>query len=390
MDRTALFSGQAAGLIGDRPDVLVDPEWDAVFETAAGQAGAAAAAAVGGPEVATIGDEIGRALWRSIAGEVANPEDEFKRHVLARLENIEQKLDKILDFFARDLTGVVRVATQQALAQDINNQLNAARREADGVFATVSKAELTDAEFAFALQTASDVFKLGIRLMLYGQEFYPAVVHSYVSGLALYGKLSKLRPKWTGALVTFAGAYHEFAEHCLAESVPLGYWPNPIPAETMKMASDRIAREDAWTPLVLRDVRSRRVTWLLATNGASIAHGGWFETVNGPNFNGNYTFYFSGIDGQALPTSREELIRRLTSAPLNWEIPQFREVFEVADSPKRDGYAETVTQLWSAQSMEQRNAAGRPMVTQAIQALTHLRDSTASVVSLKRLVRRKP
>ena len=381
------FLGRPLAADADYSDAVeggLSTEWDNVLKIAAGKGGAALATAFAGPEAADLGDAIGKAIYRSIMGDGPDPNEEFKREVLVRLERIESKLGEIIRFLQQDLARVTRVAASDALAIDVALELTAVRTTTAGFIASLSrrKAPPTGDEFAAALTAANRSFELGIKLAHYGQEWHAGVIHAYVSGLSLYGRLVRHRPYFRKALGIYANAYNIYAKACIADQVPNGYWVDPAPVETFVMAKRRIEQERVTIENTLARVRRGRVHYLLATNSPTVAHGGWFEMVDdGKGLNGNYDFWYP-VD-QAFPVNRDELIKKVTSALIGWEIPGFREIFEVAEYPRRDGYAETVAQLWSALLTEQRNNAAEPRVKAAIQAISSLLESSSALASEK-------
>jgi hypothetical protein len=356
------------------------PEWDKVFQIASGKAGEALGIAVAGPAGAELGEAIGAAIWRSIMGNPEDPEEEFRREVLARLDRIESKLGEILKFLQQDFPDICRVATSEALVIETIKELVGARIEVAGWVTRIkeTKGKLSSAEFGMALTAANKTFQLGIKLLHGGQEWYTSIVHAYTAGLSLYGHLLRYRPGYHNFLVGYVQDFHEFANACMKYSLPEDFWMYPPPKETFAMAQRRIADEIQWSAGVLERVRKGRVTYLLATNGPAMAYGGWFETANnGEGFNGNYTFWYP-FGGEEPPKSRDELIKKVTS--LGWEIPSFRAVYEVADSPRRDPYAETLGQLWSALSMEKRNMTAEPTAKQAKMAIAALNESALKIL----------
>lgn len=378
-----ILGGQESGEASSKNDVEIDQ----LLKKAAGAAGEALAVYAFGPAAAQAGQALGEAIFGAIVGGIEDPEHAFREEVGNSLQRIEGKLNDIINFLQRDLPQVVRVITNDSFATNLSLQLAANRATTLGMLHTLSSCQgaIPDDEFVLAVNIANKSFELGITLMHYGQEWYSGVIHAYVNGLTLYGRLIRQRKAFQGFLVEYALVYQEFVRACLSDFVPSSYWVAPPPAENFAMAKSRIAREETYTTQVLTRVREGRVSYLLGLNSPLGAYGGWYTMVsNGTGFDGNrlyieYTVGPRGV-GDPIPQCRSEaeLIARSTAA-LHWEIPSFKEVIDITKNFRRDPYEEMVQVLCSALSTENRNKLTKPAVLVAVATLEAIEQSIAQL-----------
>lgn len=343
-----------------------------------------------GPEASQAGKVLGEAIYRSIIGGVEDPEQAFREEVGKSLQRIEGKLNDIITFLQRDLPQVVRVATNDSIATNLTLQLAANRATTLGMLHTLSsrKGEIPDDEFLLAINIANKSFELGITLMHYGQEWYSGVIHAYVNGLTLYGRLIRRRKEFRGFLIEYALVYKEFVAACLSDSVPTGYWVAPSPVESFAMAKSRIAREEPATSKILARVREGRVAYLLGLNSPLGAYGGWFAMVNGgAGFDGN-RLYIQYIQENTEPIAQiplydteEELLAR-SMVDMRWEVPDFKDIIDMKIDFRRDPYEEMVQCLWSALSTESRNKVAKPAILEAVAALYAFGQSIDQLTSM--------
>lgn len=367
---------------------ISNAELDQNLQEAAGAAGGALAGYLFGPEAAPVGAALGEAIYSAIVGNGDDPEAEFRKEVIASLQRIESKLNDVITFLQKDLPQVIRVAVNNAIATNLVLQLEANRTTTLGMLRTLSgqPGPIPDDQFLLAINIANRSFETGIALMHYGQEWYSGVIHAYVNGLALYGRLVRSRKAYYGFLVEYASTYKLFVDACLADAVPQAYWVAPAPNESFAMAKLRIAEEEVSNGVILSDVRAGRVNYLLALNGKSIAYGGWFELVNnGTALNGDDLFILQnnmGIDNFPPQESQEEFISLLKNT-YNWKVPSFKPVIQIEQEPRRNGYEEMVQVLWTAISSDARNIVIKPAVLEAVGSLEALRESAGHLAGPK-------
>lgn len=371
----------------ERGNAKSDAEVDKHLQEAAGAAGGALAGYLFGPEAAPIGDALGQAIYQAIAGAGDDPEAEFRNQVVASLQRIESKLNDVITFLQRDLPQVIRIANNDALATNLVQQLEANRTTTLGMLRTLSSqtGPIPDDQFIFAINIANRSFETGIALMHYGQEWYSAVIHAYVNGLALYGRLVRARKAYHGFLVEYALTYKEFVDACLADVVPAAYWIAPPPNESFAMAKTRIAKEEISNGVTLADVRAGRVTYLLALNSTSIAYGGRFELINdGTALNSENIWIIQNTAGVEIfpPQATQEELIALLKKNFNWQVPSFKPIVQIQQEPRRNAYEEMVQILRAALLNDANNSLAKPAVLEAVRSLEALRTSAGCLVSL--------
>ncbi len=358
-----------------------------VLAVGAGALGGALASLEGLPP--EVGAKIGQALLGAVIGPANDPDAEYKKEVLDRLNAIDSKLSEILVFLETKLATVIREQAGEALAIDAGLKLHAKAITIAGLVkafdshrGAVPKKTVEDLSAA-----GQEAFEFGLQLMLRGQQWYSGVIHAFATGLSAFSRTMATVDDDVHQLSTYAEQFAAYGKACLASAVPLGYWASPSPAETLLMAKLRVDSELAMADVRFAEVGGGPTTFLLGYNhvGPMMTIIGGYFSMSMAGVDGNHANGFIIWAGSPTPTPAEVAaeLNRVHYLQRGWIVPTFFDFNTTLPVESNARYDAMVTLLWQAISARQVNPPIKVELEKAIPALTRLVESASKLSELK-------
>ena len=251
----------------DFPPSIEPIDTTAILTEGASALGRAIAILTVGPQAAELGGLIGKSVLGLVVGlSGKDAEEAFKNEVLSRLDKIQRDLSKILIFLTQELRPLVREETEAALAGQTSLQLFSVITTIRGlVNAYDSQNGAIDNQLLIELnKKGTEALELGGMLIKRGTAWNSAVLFAFTSGVAAFSRLIHHTEDYKFVLSAHAENYKKYAQSCLGDSVPNGYWLDPQPSETLTMAKNRVVSGINEAARRLKDIKNGRVSYIVA------------------------------------------------------------------------------------------------------------------------------
>lgn len=158
---------------------------------------------------ASIGTGLGQAFMDALLGK-PNPDVQFQREVIHRLERIEQKLDSLISFIRAELPDFMQTLVREEFMEADRIALATARSQVGDAVAQVPQGNPPDADQIFLLeQAAIHAANCGERLLRRGPACYMAGVHALASMVAAYARIADAKPEKLRSLASRARVFAE-------------------------------------------------------------------------------------------------------------------------------------------------------------------------------------
>jgi hypothetical protein len=258
-----------------------------------------------------------------------------------------------------------------------------------------------DEETLLALRDAgTESLELGAVLMSRGQDWYTGVVHAFACGLAAFSRVIKHDPTYIYVLKAHAEKYLEYAEACVAPTVPADHWNDRAPSETLTMALARVKAEAAAAEERVTQLRIGRTSYLTAyafkpavppdgyhpegLPATVVFAAGWWEMVgNGTGFNGNHIARGSeiavpGMTQKPAPQQVVDLLNKVHYGGYGYLVPPAWQ-FDAYTPYGPSSNEAFVQSLWSSLAVSQRAPGQMKQLSLAIDVINRLAQSARSI-----------